>query len=549
MKRFWRSTLVVSLLFTLVVRASGADPEVDRLRAEVQALLARIGAQEKELGEMKTQQAELMKKLDQMKSRAPASAGAAAAPEAPIAGERLQAESAAQSPSTSGGKGWFADRVRVGGYGSVRFEANDLGGQNFIPSGSAKGFTFRRFVLTTDANITKRLRVYSETEFERLFGIEADKSVRATAGGLQLKQGVEGNSGGEISIEQVWGQYNFTDNHGLRFGVVLPPLGRFNILHDDDYWDLPRRTLIDRDAPVVPVKTAWRDLGAGLVGGMHIGTSAKLDYQFYVLNGARLDFNLESLAQTRSMRRNKLAVEAEFGLTSGFFDGSQSARAVAWRAAFSPSLAGEFALSGYHGRYTPDYLGISEPVNSLGFDYKWRRGAFEFEGEAIYTSFGRVGRVIDAFARTGFTSSAETSSAETRQLESEIEFELSNLARTRYGFWTDFKYNWRPTWLKRTFLGRDFEDPRLVPILRYERVWLNRNLQELGFRQGVVTAIETDNLEQARISLGLSYRPVRNFGIQFAYEHNRRINGDTLVFPRVAAGSTNGFLTGIVFSF
>src|SRR2546428_7878628 len=38
----------------------------------------------------------------------------------------------------------------------------------------------------------------------------------------------------------------------IRAGIVLPPLGRFNILHDDDYWDLPRRTLVDRDAPVVP---------------------------------------------------------------------------------------------------------------------------------------------------------------------------------------------------------------------------------------------------------------------------------------------------------
>ena len=431
MERLWRSmALVVFLLVAGNTGASAAEAETEALRKQMQALMERIAAQEKELKDLKAQQAALMEQIEKMPPKA-------AAP----GGERLQAESAAQSASVGGGKSWFADRVRLGGYGSMRFEANDLGGDNFIPGGAAKGFTFRRFVFTTDSKITNRLRVYTETEFERFFGIEVEKSARATAGGVELKQGVEGNNHGEISIEQAWGQYNFTENHGLRFGVVLPPLGRFNILHDDDYWELPRRTLVDRDGPVTPVKTAWRDLGAGLVGGFNLGRSSKLDYQFYVLNGATLDFNLEALAQTRSTRRNKLEIEGEFGLTSGFFDGSQSARAVAWRAAFSPSLAGEFALSGYHGRYTPDYLGISERVNSFGFDYKWRRGAFELEGEAIYTSLGRTRRVIEAFAKTVFNSSAETSSAEARQLESEIEFELGNLARTRYGFWADFKYN------------------------------------------------------------------------------------------------------------
>ena len=508
------------------------EGDLDRLKSQMQALVQRSAALEKELSELKAQQAGLLEELEKMKG--------APAPAAPAA--RLQAESAAQAASTSEGKNWFAEHVRVGGYGSMRFEASDA-------AEAAKGFTFRRLVLTTDARITNRLRVYTETEMERLFGIEVEKSATATAGGLQLKQGVEGNNGGELSLEQAWGQYNFAENHGLRAGIVLPPLGRFNILHDDDYWELPRRTLVDRDGPIVPVKTAWRDLGAGLVGSFGLGGSAKLDYQFYVLNGATLDFNLESVAQTRNPRRNKLELEGEFGLTSGTFDGSQSVRAVAWRAALSPSLAGEFALSGYHGNYAPAWLGISEPVNSLGFDYKWRRGALELEGEAIYTTLGRTRRVMEAFARTAYRSAAETSSAEARELESEIEFELGSLARTRYGFWTDVKYHWRPSWLKRSFLGRPFEDPRLVPIFRYERVWLNRNLEGLTFGNGRITALNTDDLEQERSSVGLAYRPVRNFGLQFAYEHNRRVNGGTLIFPRAPVGATNGFVTGMVFSF
>ena len=57
------------------------------------------------------------------------------------------------------------DRVNIGGYGSVRFEANDVGGDFFVPGGSARGFTFRRFVLTTDTHLSDRLRIHTETEF------------------------------------------------------------------------------------------------------------------------------------------------------------------------------------------------------------------------------------------------------------------------------------------------------------------------------------------------------------------------------------------------
>lgn len=502
------------VLCALALAVSGccrAGDPVEEMRAEIRDLKARLAALEAKLAEADAS------KLQLQPRPAPAPPGPAA--EAPRTG-----------PS-----------VKLGGYGSLRFETSH--------AGSPAGFTFRRFVLTTDAKITDRLRVYSETEFERLFNIEVEKAAAPSAGGVALSQAVEGNNGGEIAIEQAWGQYNFAAYHGLRAGVVLVPLGRFNLLHDDDYWDLPRRTLVDRDAPVIPVKAAWRDLGAGVAGGFSLGGTRRLDYQAYALNGAALDFNVETVAQTRFPSRSKLALEGEFGLTSGFFDGSKTARALAWRAAFSPSLAGEFALSGYHGRYTPDYLGVAAPLNSLAFDYKWRRGPFELEGEAVYTSLGRMRQAVDAFARTYFRSAAETSAAEAGALESEVEFELGGLSRTRYGFWNDFKYNWRPAWLKRTFLGRPFEDPRLIPILRYERVWLNRSLQELEFSGGAVTGLQTGDFEQDRVSLGLSYRPVRSFGLQFAWEHNRRLGGEALLFPRVAARSTDGFLSGMVFAF
>ena len=441
----------------------------------------------------------------------------------------------------------LGERVRIGGYGSVRFEANSIGGERFVPGGSAKGFTFRRFVLTTDTRLSDRLRLYTETEFERLLEIEVERKVESTAGGLQFEQGLEGTNGGAIELEQAWAQFDLSKNHGFRFGVVLPPVGRYNINHDDDYWDLPRRTLTDRDAPVLPVKSAWRELGAGLVGHGNVGERGRIDYQVYLLGGATLDFAMNQINQTSGSQPGRLVSEAEVGLTSGAFDGTKSTQAVGYRLAYSPRLGSEIALSGYHGRYTPDFLPVSEAVHVIGLDGNFKRRAFEVEGEMIVSDFGNVRNVLAAFARRAFASSVESSG--NGSLVSEIQFSLEGLARRRYGFWTDAKYHWRPDFLKKTFLGRGFEDPVLIPIVRYEHIWLKDLVTDLSFDQGILTELDQENRSQDRLTVGISYRPVPSFAFQLAYEHNQRRSGSRLIYPAVPLKSTNGLLVGMSFGF
>lgn len=508
--------------------------QIERLRAEQQALREKIAAQTVAL------------------AAAPPSAAGSPLPSLPAGAQeplaaaeqtKPQPVNVAQRPSYL-----KSDRLVVGGYGSFRFEANNVGGNEFVPGGAAKSFTFRRFVLTADAHMTDRLRFHSELEFERLLELELEKKARPQAGGVKFAQGLEGNNGGEIGLEQLWLQYDLGHNQAIRAGLILPPLGRFNILHDDDYWDLPRRTLVDRDAPVIPVKTAWREVGAGLVGSLGLRGSSKLDYQVYVTNGITLDFNLEQVAATRAGDTTEQETEVELGLGSGALDGTKNAGAISWRVAFSPTLAGEVALSGYHAKYTPSFLPVTERVNAFGVDYKWRFRGFEIEGEGIYSGFGDVDRVTRVFALT-FLQSKSESELEGGGVENEVEIELKGLARRRYGFWTDLKYHWRPPFLKKSFLGRGFEDPQLIPIVRYERVWLRRNLEELSFADGTVTNLRFSNRQQDRFTLGANYRPTQQVGFQFAYERNQRRSGGGLIFPQVLRNSTNGFLMGATFSF
>src|SRR4030095_7392965 len=90
-------------------------------------------------------------------------------------------------------------------------------------------------------------------------------------------------------------------------------LGRFNINHDDNRWDLPRRSLVDRGVPVLPSTAAWDELGVGFLGDVPITEDVLLNYQAYVVNGVSLDFNFEQIAQTRFPEPGKQVVEAEVG--------------------------------------------------------------------------------------------------------------------------------------------------------------------------------------------------------------------------------------------
>lgn len=533
--------------------------------ARLADLANKIEQQQKQIEALQKSQAEL---LEQLKSAQSQQTGVTPAPAQAAATADQQSQPAqSQKPSVelpsntraaqyadwrhNGEALKLGDKVRVGGYGSFRFETNDVAAGNNVPGGSASGFTFRRFVTTIDAKPANRLRVYSEIEYERLHEIEVDKSTNFAGGELQFKQATEGR--GELALEQAWGQFNFAENHGLRGGVVLAPVGRYNLLHDDDYWDIPRRTLVDRDAPVLPVKSAWRDLGAGFVGTFNVGSKGKLDYQVYALNGAALDFSVEHEAEFVAGAPGKAngVIASELSLSSGFFDGSKGTSAVAWRVAYSPSLAGEFAFSGYHGNYAPTWATFHEPVTTLAYDHKWRWKGFETEGEFVYTTLGSLDRTISSLATQIFNSANQqiANSAGGGLTKLEVESELSNLAKTKYGFWSDFKYHARPQWLRNSFLGEPFEDPQIIPIARYERVWLNNAVSDIEITGGTVTNLFRQYLEQDRVTLGASYRPTLQFAIQAAYEHNRRLSGDRLIYPVVDQKSTNGLIVGMSFAF
>lgn len=429
-------------------------------------------------------------------------------------------------------------RVDVGGYGSFRYEA---GGR------TESSFTLRRFVVTTDARWGDRFKAYSEVEYERLSEVELEREAEAGSGGLTFEQALEGTNGSALALEQAWGELAF-GAVGVRFGAVLPPVGRFNIAHDDNLWNFPRRPLADRAARVLPAAAAWTEMGIGLLGQHALGPDGALSWQAYFVNGAKLDFEFEEKVSTRSPSRDRLLVEAKVSPSQGAVDGSSEADGLTGRLAVSPALGTELAVSGYTGSYTPEYLKAAKArLSTVGVDGKTRLGPLALEGEYLHTTYAKLGAVAREFARVARDHSAETSRAEASRLETEVEIELTGVADHRRGLWLDASW---PIALRTGALG--FDAPVLAPIARYERVWLDGELTELDFTAGQVTGLEREDRAQERVAAGFAFRPLPQAVVQVVYEHNRAVKGaliDGVSDENPDARSTNGLVVGLAIGF
>lgn len=389
-------------------------------------------------------------------------------------------------------------------------------------------------------------------EYERFRKLELERSAAREEGGLEVEQAIEGTDQSEIAVEQAWLQYDLTNWLSFRGGAMLVPLGRFNLLHDDNLWNLPRRSLVDRGVPVLPSTSAWDELGVGLVGNTTVGERGALNYQLYVFNGVSLDAEVESITATRDPDFNLLEAEVEFSPATGTFaNDSKSAKSLAGRLAYSPLVGHELAGSFYWGRYTPAFL-KDEDVWSLGFDGLTHLGPIDVEWEYIFTRFAGVKNVARSFARVV---NEQEAAIEQENLETEIEFELANLARTKHGYWIEARYPFWPESLNNTFLGWEFTDPQLVPVLRWEQVWLPSLLREAAFENGQLTEFATQSRFVHRVTAGLAYRPTPLVGFTIAYEYTWTNSGKSLAdvtnfLPaRENEDDAHALLVGMTFGF
>ena len=201
-----------------------------------------------------------------------------------------------------------AGRTAVGGY----VEAN---GSWFRTDGTSEGRSFevRRFNIFLYSGVGRRLQFTSELEFEH---------------------GTE-----EIALETALVDFVVTPSLVLRAGVLLVPIGGFNVNHDGPRYEFVDRPLVSTE--IIPATLSEAGLG---VHGRLAPRGFALSYDLYLSNGLGSGVILNDQGRTHlpSGKGEGLVAEDENG--SPAFSGRIAARS---------HKLGEIGLSHYRGRVQP----------------------------------------------------------------------------------------------------------------------------------------------------------------------------------------------------
>src|SRR2546422_930749 len=310
--------------------------------ADEKALEERIKKLEKIVEDLKKHEAEEAKTKEKKEGEQPLGFGSTGS------GKLIYAKPFLSSPRTT-----------VGGYMDLQYRlfnsSKSTGiGQPGTGAGSSS-FDQQRFVPFFYSDITDRLKVAAELEIEH---------------GIRSKSNT--GSGIEVSLEFATIDYLIHEKLNFRAGIILLPVGKFNLLHDSPLNDLSDRPLVD--TAIIP--TTLSETGAGFYGTFYPTRLSKLDYELYVTQGfSGFSDGTAVITAAKGLRNARQRVStAEDGLDNN------NGKAVVGRVAFSPILGVEVGGSGYYGSYDP---ASKRPLAIWAADWTFQRGPFELIGEEI----------------------------------------------------------------------------------------------------------------------------------------------------------------------
>jgi phosphate-selective porin len=233
----------------------------------------------------------------------------------------------------------LSGRLALGGY--TEFHAR----YQRVEGISESSFVPMRFNLFAAARVSDLVRFAAELEFE---------------------EGTE-----EIKLE--FAAIDFTIHRALavRAGMLLSPVGRFNLSHDSPLNDFTDRPLVSTEVFGV----ALSEPGLGALGAFVLGSRGRLTYEAYLVNGFHDGLIAASAEGTRVPKGR------------GNIEDNNSAPAVVGRVAWSPSLALEIGVSAHHGAYNESVrdgtpIDDRRNVSLLAVDLDATVGGFRLSGEA-----------------------------------------------------------------------------------------------------------------------------------------------------------------------
>jgi len=232
-------------------------------------------------------------------------------------------------------------RTAVGGY--VEANAN-LAREAGI--GDGLSMELRRFNIFLFSTISSRVRFLSELEFEH---------------GTQ-----------EIALETALIDVQVNPSFVLRGGIILPPLGAFNVNHDSPRWNFVDRPLVSTQ--VIPATLS--EVGFGVHGRL-APRGFGLTYDLYLVNG--LGEGVIANAEGRTSLAGGKADER-------FAEDNNGSPAFTGRVAVQQGRLGEVGLSWYRGVYNTPFIegervDAARSVSLAAVDVSTQIGPVEVRGE------------------------------------------------------------------------------------------------------------------------------------------------------------------------
>ncbi|MFQ5627159.1 MAG: hypothetical protein ACE5I1_00245 [bacterium] len=324
----------------------------------------------------------------------------------------------------------------IGGYAEMN--------SNFVrEEGISEGFSLeqRRFNIFLYSAISENVKLTSELEFEH---------------------GTE-----EIALETALVDVLFATPLNLRAGVLLSPIGRFNINHDS-----PRYNAIDR--PLVSteiIPSTLSEVGVGFFGAFYASPFDRFSYEIYAVNGLSDGVILGTGEGTRIP-----AGKSE----EAFEEDNNGSPAFTGRLAYSPRFGGEFGISFYTGKYNTDSIeeetvDEARRLSIIALDAEYRKGRFLFRGEAALAKIDTPDDHVDK----------------------------DLLAETQRGFYFEGNF----TFLRRSLFN--MPDAALIFFSRYDYIDLNAGtFAKTGGNIGDSTH---------RLTAGFAFRPTSDTAIRLSY--------------------------------
>lgn len=251
-----------------------------------------------------------------------------------------------------------ANTTQVGGYGEMHY--NNLDNKD---DSEFKSVDYHRFVLFVNHSFSDRLRFFSELEVEHAL----------TANGAP----------GEVELEQAYVEYDLNDNHYLRAGLFLLPIGILNETHEPPtFYGVERN---DIESIIIP--STWWEGGAGAGGRYENGVS----WDVAVHSGLETPTSGGSAFRVRSGRQKVAEAVAN--------DLAYTAR-LKYTGIPGLELSGSYHYQADASQYPGDGLGAGQLVSVHGI---WNQGPFQLRALWAEWNFeGRAVRLADVDKQSGW---------------------------------------------------------------------------------------------------------------------------------------------------